>query len=366
MDRAGVVITRGTCFPTFAFEVAQALNLDLAERRIAAGTERQTVKQKRRAPAYFEYQPPPLRVTRPAAPIAVGSAATNPGVEVVLYDFGAVSVSYAIPLSGPLEDVAALSAALWGNADLVADARRQVEAVLAAVGEAASKPRIADFVEDYAIFHVEAFTGSQASRLAADQGPAVARILRAEARQLSEQEIADATASHLSFGIDDATFIDTDTALIVDAEGEDVRRVLEYANTQLLEMRFLDTQLDESLERAYEILSRRGRGPGLTAGDLGRLAARQLDGALLFEQVTNALKLVGEQYLARVYSLASKRFHLSAWDASISRKLATLDAIYGKFTDRAATRRMEVLEWIIIALITISTLLSLGPLLHGH
>lgn len=366
MDHTRLEIVRGTCFPTFAFEVAQAVDLDLAERRLAAGTERQTVKQKRRAPAHFEYQPRPLRVTRPAATIAVGPAATNPWVELVLYDFGAVSISYAIPLSGSLDDQAHLSAALWGNTELVADARRHVEAMLATIGDAAARPRIADFVEDYAIFCVEAFTGCEASRLAVDHGPAIARILRSEARSLSEQEIADATSGHLSFSMDDATFIDMDTALIVDAEGNDVRWVLEYANTQLLEMRFLDTQLDESLDRTYEILSRRGRGPGLTAGDLGRLAARQLDGALLFEQVTNALKLVGEQYLARVYSLASKRFHLASWDASISRKLATLDGIYGKFTNRAATRRMEVLEWIIIALILLETLLSLATPLRGR
>ena len=72
MDRPHVLIGRGTCFPTFGFEVAQGLNLDVAERRIAAGTERQTVKQKRRAPACFEYQPSPLIVTRPAAPIVLG------------------------------------------------------------------------------------------------------------------------------------------------------------------------------------------------------------------------------------------------------------------------------------------------------
>lgn len=366
MTRPEVAIARGTCFPTFAYEVAQALDLDLAERRITAGAERQTVKQKRRAPADFEYQPAPLRITRPAVPIPVGGAVTGTAVEVVLYDFGAVSLSYAIPLGGSFDAVAGLSAALWGNAALLADSRRHVEAVLAGLGDAAARPRIAGFVEDYAIFQVDALTGSVGSRLAAEQAPAIARILRGERRELSEQEIADATASHLSFGVDDATFIDTDTALIVDPEGEDVRRVLEYANTQLLEMRFLDAELDRSLERTYETLSRRGRGPGLAAGDLGRLAALEVDSALLFEQVTNALKLVGEQYLARVYSLASKRFHLATWDASITRKLATLDAIYGKFTDRAATRRMETLEWIIIALITISTLLSLGPLLGGH
>jgi len=52
---------QGTCFPLFAFEVAQAIDLDAAERRLLAGAERQTIKHKRRAPASFEYRPAPLR-----------------------------------------------------------------------------------------------------------------------------------------------------------------------------------------------------------------------------------------------------------------------------------------------------------------
>jgi uncharacterized Rmd1/YagE family protein len=48
--------------------------------------------------------------------------------------------------------------------------------------------------------------------------------------------------------------------------------------------------------------------------------------------------------------------HISEWDASITRKLQTLDGIYEKVSDRAAARRMEVLEWIIIVLIAISIL----------
>jgi uncharacterized Rmd1/YagE family protein len=78
--------------------------------------------------------------------------------------------------------------------------------------------------------------------------------------------------------------------------------------------------------------------------------------------VTNTLKLLGDQYLARVYRLVSQRFHLEDWDASILRKLETLESIYGKMSDRAGTRRMELLEWIIIVLITISIAVSFLPL----
>jgi len=71
---------------------------------------------------------------------------------------------------------------------------------------------------------------------------------------------------------------------------------------------------------------------------------------------------VGEQYLARVYSLASRRFHLAEWDASITRKLQTIDGIYAKMADRAAGKRMELLEWIIIVLIAVSLALSIVTL----
>jgi hypothetical protein len=360
------VIAKGTCFSLFAYEVAQAIDLDAADRRLLAGAERQTIKHKRRAPASFEYRPAPLRVTRAGDPQPVGGYRTAPGVEVVLYDFGAVSVSYAIPIEGPLGSLPALAEELWGNEPLLADSRRQVEALLRELGDAAVRPRIADFVEDYSVFHVEAFTEPcEAATLWTEHGQTAAQVLRAARHPLSQQEIADATALRLSFGPNDATIIDTDAAILFDPEGEDVRDVIEFANTQLLEMRFLDQQLDDVLERAYETLLGRParlRDAGRLGTDLRRLARLQLDGAILFEQVTNALKLVGDQFLARVYSLASRRFHLAEWDASISRKLQTIDGIYAKMTDRAATRRMEVLEWIIIILIALSIALSVFTL----
>ena len=80
------VIAKGTCFPAFAFDVARAIDLDAAERRILAGTERQTVKQRRRAPANFEYRPAPLRVTRQGEPHVLGAYRTAPTLELVLYD----------------------------------------------------------------------------------------------------------------------------------------------------------------------------------------------------------------------------------------------------------------------------------------
>lgn len=134
-------------------------------------------------------------------------------------------------------------------------------------------------------------------------------------------------------------------------------------------MRFLDAELDQALENAYDTLSRADQGAALLrsyAPALARIAELQADAAVLFERVTNALKLVGDQYLSRLYRLVSGRFHLGDWDASIARKLQTIDGIYQKLADRATARRLEVLEWIVIILIAVSIVLPFLPGYRGH
>src|SRR5213595_2017321 len=278
------IITEGTGYVLFAYDVAHAFDLAAAETRLASATQRQTVKQKRRAPAFFEYDPAPLRVTEPADSLAVGEHVTAPYVEFVLYDFGAVSVSYAIPLQGPLTGLPALSTMLYGNEQLQADSRRRVQQLIEALGDAAIRSRLADFVEDYVVFQIEEFSAPlEASMLWTEHAQTVAQVLRAESRPLSQQEVSDALASRLSFGPNDATLIDTDVTLLFDPEGEDVRAVIEFANTQLLEMRYLDQQLDDALERAYGLLSKRRwsalRVPSLYGSDLRELAQLQQIGA---------------------------------------------------------------------------------------
>jgi uncharacterized Rmd1/YagE family protein len=68
--------------------------------------------------------------------------------------------------------------------------------------------------------------------------------------------------------------------------------------------------------------------------------------------------LLGDQYLARVYLIANRRFHLDDWDSSILRKLQTLESIYEKISGQATNQRMEILEWVIIFLIAFSIALE--------
>jgi len=425
-------IDRGACHALFAYDVGFSIDLVGLEKRLAESAHRETVPHKPRAPRVLEFNPPPVRTTRSATPICIGTLRTGETVDALLYDFGAVSVAYTLPLAGPLDGLLAVSESLYENAALLADSRQRVESLVAAAGDAVKRPHVPTLVEDYAIYQIEAWsartedagessasggpgietTGADARSSAVSPSPqpfglptrapsawkgegagvapsigrspiddthgrspldnmlnshaaTLARILRGETAPLSQQEIADALACRISYGPDDATIIDWNAALVFDRQAEDVRTVLEFANVELLEMRVLDAHLDKGLESSYDVVSRRRLGVlraiGSSAAELRRIAQLQADSAMLFEGVNNNFKLIGDQYLARVYRLASQRFHLADWDAGILRKLATLESIYQKLADQQSHRRSEVLEWIIIALIAFEIAMSLFP-----
>jgi hypothetical protein len=359
-----LTINKGTCYAMFAYDIGSSINLEEADRRITAGTERGRLRHKTRAPQYFEYRPAPLRLMQEGRALTVGSYSSSPTVEVMVYDFGAVTITYRFALDGPFDGLLELSETLYEHEQLLAESRARVEQLVQAIHPAIERPKIAAEVEDYLIFSIESCVPIQGSPLWTSREAELARILRGERTPLSDQEISDALSYRISFGTDDAALIDWHAAVLFGKDMEDVRAVLEFANVELLEMRTLDEQLDQALDQGYEALSRKPRLlslPGSYDKDTTHIAQLQVDGALLFERVTNTLKLLGDQYLARVYRLVSQRFHLEAWDASILRKLQTLESIYGKMSDRAGIRRMELLEWIIIILISISIAVSFLP-----
>jgi hypothetical protein len=357
-------IARGSCRPLFIFEVGQSIDLESAARRIQAATERQALRHRGRPSTLFEYRPAPLRISQDLGPVTMEPFRFGPTVDLVLYDFGAASVTYTIPIDGPLIGLLGLSIALRGHQALIADARRRVTALVASLGPAVQKPRVAEAVEDYFTFQVEALEGTpDAATVCTDHAEAIARVLRAERDELSDDEIADAIEERISFGRHDLTVVDWDSAFILDPDPDELRTVFEFANVQLLELRYLDSQLDQALERSYQLLARqtglRVIAPAFFAEDLRQVAELQVDSAVLLERVTNALKFFGEEYLARLYRLVSGRLHLADWDSSITRKLQTIESLYQKMADRATGRRMELLEWVVIVLIALEIIIGL-------
>ncbi len=94
-------------------------------------------------------------------------------------------------------------------------------------------------------------------------------------------------------------------------------------------------------------------------GRPGIVRELEIEATSLFERADNALKLIGDQYLARIYDLAQGRFHLREWQGSIRRKLETVGDVYDLLVHQAGGTRMEVLEVVVIGLIALEIVLAI-------
>ncbi len=357
---------RGTCHVYQALDLGFAIDLARADQILAADQIQQNFKKPRLAPEAQQLQRHSSRVAQSGFPVEIGAFRTEGPVEIVLWEFGAVSIDYRVPIDVELADLVSLSDLLWDNADLARDARQRAEQLLNAIRPAVDKPLLTDRIEDYVVFELHLPEGQPVSELWTTHAATTASILRAEPGALSEQEIADALSMQCAYVRDEVVLIDWFAALLVGDDMEDERLVLELTITELLELRNLDEQLDRGVDEAYMVLTRKrswAASFSTRAADLGQVSQLQADAAVLFEGVDNALKLLGDQYLARLYRVASERFHLPQWDTAIERKLRVLDGIYEKLASRAASRRFELLEVVIIFLIAVSTV---APFLATH
>ncbi len=365
-DRSDDITGHALAF--FAFDIGFQVDLDTAEPLVAEATRRRVVRARRPAPVWFDYSPPPLQLVVGGNPVRIDETETAAAAEVLIYDFGCALLTYRMPLPDNVADLPGLGIALYEHADLEADARERVAAVLDAIRPAVERPNLADAVEDYAVFVVTAWGDRSPTEVVESCRELLARALEAERATLSEAQTRRTTEAMMSYAESDLAIIDWNAALLFDADPDDVISVLQHANIELLELRVLDQELDAILDHADETLAALTKSrfwPVFASGGmLRRFASVQTDAAVMFEGVNNAIKLLGNQYLARLYRLTATRLDLPAWQASVQRKLDATESLYQKMSDSTSTRRLEVLEWVIIILITISIVLPFTPWYH--
>ena len=157
-----------------------------------------------------------------------------------------------------------------------------------------------------------------------------------------------------SYLTDDLVIVDWNSALVVEPSGSRVvPHILELATSQLLEFRFYDSLLDKELARVYENVqtTRQKIVKSPYAQRTRRVLQRYLELTEFTERVDNAIKSVGDVYLARVYSAALRRFRVPEWRESVESKLTLIGRAYELLKGDVDLRRNQLLEIIVIVLI---------------
>jgi hypothetical protein len=356
-------ILAGTLHVFVAFDWGDEVDLERARQLVPALV--QPLPRRKRTPSSFDYRPPPLRFPLPPVEFTWPELQTvRSPAELTVFDFGAVSLALELSFQLPAAGLSRLAEWLATPATLIETARTTLVPLYQKLLPAIHDPLWRDNLsEEYFVFHLPPREPLSASGLLEEHCDWLARLLRLEGGSLSDEEVVEALRLHLRYSPDDLFIPDWAAAVLLDRDCEETLQTIEFTNLQLLEFRNIDNRLDDSLKAAYGLIHKLTRSPlpfwrshGRDMRAVGELKAEAND---LFERTGNVLKLVGDQYLARVYRQLATRFHLTDWEHSIQRKLEVIEGIYEVLSDQAATYRAEVLEVVVVALIVIEVVLAL-------
>ncbi|MDB5350819.1 MAG: hypothetical protein JWQ01_4676 [Massilia sp.] len=345
----------------FAFDVGYEIDLDGARALLSA--EDGTLPRRKRTPESIRYRPAPLRLAVDPAGITLPrglESVASPRAELSLFDFGALSLMVHVPVCGTLEEISSAVSELADPTEITEAARAIVAPWIRRLVPAIIGYEWSALSEEYIVVQL----GEVGPNWLHEHASWVAGLLRLEPGALSPEEVAEATRLSISYAPNDLVVLDWAAALVADRDCADTLQVIEFANVQLLEFRHIDDRLDDRLEAAYRLIRRdRPRGklrlPWRTHEEAVRnVRELEIEATSLFERADNALKLIGDQYLSRVYALVSTRFHLGEWQQSIRRKLDTVGDVYDLLVQQAGGTRMEVLEIIVVVLIALEIVLA--------
>jgi len=364
-------IKEGSIILYYSFDIASEIQLDKLEKVFGKKPVEAQLSYTKLTPKYIQYAQPPFIIRLGQKRIAVGDKEFDFKVSAKLYDFGVVNVKLSAPYSGDMGELAKISDKIVAVDELESEARRVVDKVKKEIADVLVKPVENPHFEDYIIFHVKEFDKkATAKELVEKNRVALASILRSEAEELDESVIQGALSESVSYFSDDIVIVDWNAAFVYDPrEAVDTFEVLEYANIELLEMRTYDKILDKDIDSAYDRVAAVRAKPIFLffwplepfGPTVKRLEETRLDVTQVIEKVENALKLVGDPYLARVYRAAADSFHLQEWKSSIKGKLEIVEDFYDTLVNRIQSERSMILEILIVALFVFEIALYFLP-----
>jgi hypothetical protein len=351
--RAGVVTAM------YLFDVAEQIDLSRLRGTVGGGSTPRFAS-KSITPAYLQYQVPPLVLEGEAAGVAIDGFTGR----LKFFDYGVVSLALSRRFDGTWADLVATAHEYIENAALEEQAEQSVRRIVARCGDAMTRVRQLWLSEDYLVIAVTDVDGQPAAdRLLAEHGRFIAQGLRGETQALSAQEEEEVLRNHLSYLATDLVIPTWNAAFVYDTEAGAFAalELFEFANSQLLEFRYYDGLLDAELARIYPLLPRATWGRSLFGGRAVQ-AANQLHSLFIevneiTDRTENALKIVGDIYAARVFSIVAVRLGLGRWKQNVEEKLKTLDDIYRSVVEQVSISRGQFLELLVVLILVLELIL---------
>ena len=368
----GPAIERGRLLCYRVFDAGDTIALDLAERLL--GAKRVVLGGALVDGLVIPSRPLEVDLGERVVKVARAGRELTAACSAHVFDFGAISFLYDFPIEAgtTLEALTPLCGALYDSPELDQLGQENRRELIERLGTSVSRPHEWTDGETYTIVFVEKLAGIAAeghraslADLAGSEGVAKLLLGETSGAPLSPATRDDVLRHAFSYLVDDLVIVDWNSALVVEPSGSRiVPFVLELATSQLLEFRFYDGLLDRELKHVYEIVETAS--PRVFRSPYGKLVRRVLRRFMelteFTERVDNAIKSVGDFYLARVYLAAIRRFRVPDWRESVEAKLSLVGRAYDLLKGEVEVSRSQLLEVIVVVLILVEVVAAL----RGH
>jgi hypothetical protein len=280
-----------------------------------------------------------------------------------IYHFGVLSFCYRIPFEDSFEDLKLKVIDIKKTFDEKSeiDAKATFKSILPAI----KKPRFYSLKNSYFAVQVHPIKDKiTPEQFKEGYGTKIASLLKLEIYNLSDYQKDEILASTIGYYGQDLIIIDSEGSFIYDDEYFEPLEFFESANIQKLELQYFDRLLDHKLnffysQQSYKVPLRAyfpllGERIDLP---VSRLAKLRVDISVVTERLENSIKLAGDAYYSRLYSMLMEKLSLKEWRDSINRKLDIIRDLYTVYQDRLDTIHEEILTVVIIILIAFEALL---------
>lgn len=356
MNSSSVKIKKGYFLVYRIFDVAEEINMSQIEviLRDSRGPDRFKV------PKYIDralvMRNPPISFGLGEEIFHLNGKEAKAEVLVKVRDFGGLTILYQIPIEPGTDwdQLIHLASELEESTEIDTMAQQQAREVAGAISSAMKKPNMWSAFEDYIVYFIEEFEEDLLPNELLERVDIASLLLAETNTKISESTRKGLLEQVFQYSERDMTILVWNSALVVEpGGGREVPDILEFAVTQLMEMRFYDELLDNKLGVLYDDIEKKRNSIWSTRYDqaYADASARYIEFIEFLERVENSLKVVGDFYLAIIYRAATRRFRMSDWQNNITRKMNILAQVSNLLQGEINMRKSHVMEITIILLI---------------
>jgi hypothetical protein len=333
------------------YDIGREIDLDWLEQKLAQNFPTARTRLLRVTQKSIMIEDPPLMIRMDPVRLERNGRPFEFTVVARVYDIGVISLClvYEVPDAGfaALEEIAFLFPSQEGLEDFFLPYLKTLgEIIRPHIRNFAINP---EFFEDYTVYVTDHRDDS------IDPVP----LLTGERGPISPQIRDEILKNSLSYTARDLAVLAWDSALLCNPEpSTDLIDLIEFANVQVLELRWYDRELSRQMEKMYDDIEHAERQwRFLRMRQYHAIMASQMETyaeiSEIIEKVDNLIKVTEDAYYARVYATALKVLRSGQWSESVSRKINVIRENYSMLSDEVRIQHSNFLEVVIIILIAL-------------